>query len=81
MKIKSILDRMLSMSENAWFFFIRSLQMSCVLLFCAWMLLLPENMPYSIYQTAMEMAEMPKVILLIGLILSVCVEDIECRRR
>lgn len=81
MKIKAIIARMLSMGENAWFWSIRSIQISCALAFCAWMLLLPENIPHSTYLTAMEMLEMPKVILLLGLLFSVCTEDIECRRK
>ena len=81
MKIKAIIRRMLSMGDDAWFFFIGSFRISCAVLFCAWMLLLPENVSHGTYQTAMEMLEMPKVILLIGLLFSVCTEDIECRRR
>ena len=81
MKIRAIIDRMLSMGDDAWFWLIRSIQLSCALVFCAWMLLLPESVPHSTYRAAMQMLEMPKAILLIGLLFSVCTEDIECNRK
>jgi len=81
MKLKLIIDRMLCMSENAWFWFIRSLQLSCAAAFCAWMMLLPDNIAYDTYRTAIEIAEQPKAILLIGLLLSVITEDMELKNK
>lgn len=82
MKISAILRRMLCMSDAAWYIFIRSIQLSCLLLFCAFMLLLDcggSMMEHSQYMTAIALSEAPQGLLLGGLILSVCAEDIQSR--
>ena len=79
MKIKAILRRMLSMCPDAWYIFIRTIQLCCVLLFCSFMLLLKWNGSmvdgYDLYMTAMSLEEICQALLLIAVILSVCIED------
>ena len=82
MKIKATLRRMLSMCPDAWYIFIRTIQLGCMLLFCAFMLLLKWNgcmmEGYDLYMTAMALEETCQALLLIAVILSVCIED--CHR-
>ncbi len=83
MKLRAIVRRMLSMSDAAWYIFIRSIQLSCVLLFCAFMLLLDCDgsiMQREKYMTAIALFESPQGLLLGGLILSVCAEELQSRR-
>lgn len=81
MKLKPVLHRMLSMCPDAWYIFLRSIQLCCVLLFCAFMLLLQWNERmlehYELYMTAMSIAEVTQALLLIAVLLSVCIEDIQ----
>ena len=79
-----ILRRMLRMSDAAWYIFIRSIQLSCVMLFCSFMLLLSCDgslMQRARYMTAIALYEGPQGILLGGLILSVIAEELQSRRR
>lgn len=83
MKLRAIVRRMLCMSDAAWYIFIRCIQLSCVMLFCAFMLLLNCDgsllMQRQQYMTAMALYETPQGILLGGLILSVCAEELQSR--
>ena len=79
MKLKAVYRRMLQMCEPAWFIFLRSLQLSCLMLFCCLMLLwdLPTDAvrAHAQYILAMAMLESPQGLLLIGLLASVILED------
>ena len=82
MKLRAVVRRMLAMSEPAWTIFSRSLQISCMLLFCSFLLLLdtgPLVQSYPQYITALALYETPQGILLLGLILSVCLEEFYIR--
>ena len=82
MKLRAVVRRMLAMSEPAWTIFSRSLQISCMLLFCSFLLLLNAGSPvqeHARYITALALYETPQGVLLLGLILSVCLEDLYIR--
>ena len=84
MVLRDIVRRMLCMSDAAWYIFIRSIQLSCVMLFCSFMLLLSCDgslMQRTQYMTAMALYEGPQGLLLGGLILSVFAEELQSRRR
>lgn len=84
MVLRDIVRRMLCMSDAAWYIFIRSMQLSCVMLFCSFLLLLSCDgslMQRSQYMTAIALYESPQGILLGGLILSVFAEELQSRRR
>ena len=79
MKLMATLHRILHMCPDAWYIFIRTIQLCCVLLFCAFMLLLEWNgsmvKGYDLYMTAMSLEEICQALLLIAVILSVCIEE------
>ena len=81
MKIKPVVRRMLSMCPDAWYIFIRSIQLCCLLLLCAFILLLEWNgsmsEKYELYKTAMALSEICQALLLIAVIASVCIEDVQ----
>ena len=84
MIFRDIVQRMLCMSDAAWYIFIRSIQLSCVMLFCSFMLLLSCDgslMQRAQYMTAIALYEAPQGLLLGGLILSVFAEELQSRRR
>ncbi|MDY4487043.1 MAG: hypothetical protein SPE18_03180 [Candidatus Limivicinus sp.] len=84
MVLRDIVRRMLCMSDAAWYIFIRSIQLSCVMLFCSFLLLLSCDgslMQRAQYMTAMALYEGPQGMLLGGLILSVFAEELQSRRR
>lgn len=78
MKIRQIIERMLKMCPAAWYIFIRTLQLSCVLLFSSWVLLTEyiSTGSYSLYKLSMALYELPQALLIISMIGSVCVEDL-----
>ncbi|MGI5976501.1 MAG: hypothetical protein ACOX68_02230 [Candidatus Limivicinus sp.] len=81
MKISAIIRRMLSMCPGAWYIFIRTVQLCTFLLFLAFILLLEwdgsmmEN--YSLYMTAKALNETAQALLLISVLGSVLLEDIQ----
>ena len=83
MKIKAVIQRMLAMCPEAWYIFIRSLQLSCVLLFGAFLLLLKWNgdmlRNQSFYMTAQALNESAQGVLLVSLLFSVLIEDLQNR--
>ena len=85
MKLRAIVSRMLLMQPEAWYIFRRSLQLGCLLLFCAFVLLLGwggQNMTrYRLYMTAQALNEITQAVLLIGVLLSVILEDVLVNRR
>ena len=80
MKLRKTVHRMLSMKPDAWYIFIRSIQLCCLLLLCAFALLLEYNGDtlgkYPLYMTAQSLNESAQGILLIAVILSICVEGL-----
>ena len=83
MKLRRTVRCMLDMKPEAWYIFLRSLQLSCVLLLCAFALLLEYNGDmlgkYPLYMTAQSLNESAQGILLVALILSVCMEELQSR--
>ena len=81
MKLIPILRRMLSMSPAAWYIFIRSVQLTGFLLLCSFILLIGWNgnmlTGYAEYMTAMSLYETGQSVLLIGVLVSVIIEDIQ----
>ena len=81
MKLKKTIRRMLNMKPDPWYLFIRSIQLYCVLLLCAFALLLEYNGDmlgkYPLYITAQSLNESAQGILLVALILSVCMEALQ----
>ena len=83
MKLKKTIRRMLNMKPDPWYLFIRSIQLCCLLLLCAFALLLEYNGDmlgkYPLYITAQSLNESAQGILLVALILSVCMEELQSR--
>ena len=83
MKLRQTIRRMLAMKSDPWYLFLRSLQLCCVLLLCAFALLLEYNGDqlgkYPLYMTAQSLNETAQGILLIAIILSVCMEELQNR--
>ena len=81
MKLLAIVKRMLDMRPLSWYIFIRSIQLSCVLLLGAVLLLIAwcGDMlgHYTLYMTALALNETAQAVLLIGLLLPVIVEDLQ----
>lgn len=81
MKLALILRRMLSMCPEAWYIFIRTIQLCVVLLFCAFVLLLEWNGSvfgnYELYETAQAINETVQALLLIAVLFSVLIEDVK----
>ena len=76
---------MLCMCPPAWTIFIWSVRLTAFVLVCAFVLLLGWGGSmaegYTQYMTAMSLYEIGQALLLIGVILSVCIEDIQMSRR
>lgn len=71
--------RILAMSTLSWEIVIRALQLSCVMLFCAYMLLM-EAGPFTyatsdLHYIARELISQPQAILLLATLASVIVEE------
>ena len=78
--MKSVVVRMLDMCPLAWRLFLSSLQLSCALLLCSLLLQLGVLQSSDGGQLAAALYELPQALLLIGLLSSVCVEDVSSRR-
>lgn len=83
MKLRKTLHGMLSMSPAAWYIFIRSIQLCCALLLGATVLLIAwdgQMLEHSdLYNTALALNETAQAVLLIGILLPVCLEDLQKR--
>lgn len=81
MKLAKVIDRMLKMCPEAWYIFIRALQLCVFLLLCAFILLLEWNgsmvESYKLYMTANSLNETAQAILLIAVLGSVLIEDVQ----
>ena len=79
MKLKATVRRILQMSSPAWYIFIRSIQLSAVLLIFAVLLLIESESRggcHELYKAAWALYELPQGLLLIGGIGAACVDDI-----
>lgn len=80
MKLMAIFRRMLCMCPEAWYIFKRCLQLSAFLMLCAFALLVEWGGSimerYELYMTAISLMETTQAVLLIGVIASVCIEDL-----
>jgi len=78
MKLKAIVERMLTMCPQAWYIFIRTIQLSAVLLVFAVFLLIESESRggcHQLYKAAWALFELPQALILIAGIGSACIED------
>ncbi len=77
--IRHVIQRMLRMNSLAWECFLRSLQLSCLFLFCALLLLLNTDTARvgAIALRAASFQEIAQACLLLGGIIPVIVEDLQ----
>ena len=79
--IKKTIHRMLNMTPAAWYIFIRSIQLTAFVLFCAFVLLLGYEGKllehYDLYMTAIMLFETGQALILIGALFSVLIEDVQ----
>lgn len=77
--LRRMLDAFLNMHELSWWFFSRSLLLSCILLFCGFVFLIEadpvtlENL--HLYRTARALTQLPQVVLLFGILGIALAED------
>lgn len=83
--LRKTVQRMLSMCPDAWYIFITSVKLTAYVLVCAFVLLLGWDGSmaegYREYMTAMSLYEIGQALLLIGVLFSVCIEDVQISRR
>ena len=77
MTIKKIIKRMLNMCPDAWYIFIRSIQLTAFMLLCAFALLLECSGRHDLYMTAFSLYETGQIIILMGALCSVIIEDFQ----
>ena len=81
MIMKKIVRRMLQMCPGAWYIFISAVKLTSFLLVCAFMLLLAwdGNMAegFTKYMTAMALYETGQAVLLVGVLFSALIEDVQ----
>lgn len=77
MTIIKIVNRMLDMCPEAWYIFIRSIQLTAFMLLCAFVLLLESSGRHDLYMTAFSLYETGQIVILLGAICSVCIEDFQ----
>ena len=81
MKLSAAIEGMLHMCTAAWRIFLRCLQLSCFLLFCAVLLLIAWDgdhiRDYDLFCLSSVLQEMAQLSLLFGVIIPPCVEDLE----
>ena len=79
--LRKLIGRMFSMCEHAYIIFKYSLILSCVLAFCAFMILVDispyQVETYDLYRLAVSMSETPAALLFIAAVGSVCIESQE----
>ena len=66
---------MTRMCDEAWALFIGTLRLSCAMLFCAWLLLLPPQSGYEQIMLSAALSETPQGLLLIALIASALIDE------
>ena len=79
MKITLIVKRMLRMCPDAWYIFMRTLQLSCLLLFPSLVSLIGyENTgSHELFNMAAALYELPQSLLIISMIGSICIEELQ----
>lgn len=81
MKLKKTLRRMLVMCPDAWYIFLSSCKLTAVLLLGSIFLLIGWNgcmaQGYTQYMTAMSLYEIGQAVLLIGVLFSAIIEDVQ----
>ncbi|MBQ3211822.1 MAG: hypothetical protein IJB09_10040 [Oscillospiraceae bacterium] len=79
MKLLRVFHRMLSMCPEAWYIFLRTIQLCVFLLLCCFVLLLEWNGSmmegYTLFMTASALNETCQALLLIAVLGSVFIED------
>ncbi len=85
MKLRKTVQRMLDMCPDAWYIFITSVKLTAFVLVCAFVLLLGWDGSmaegYRQYMTAMSLYEIGEALLLVGVLFSVLIEDVQTSRR
>ena len=85
MKLRKTVQRMLDMCPDAWYIFITSVKLTAFVLVCAFVLLLSWGGSmmdgYRQYMTAMSLYEIGEALLLVGVLFSVLIEDVQTSRR
>lgn len=79
MKIKLVVKRMLRMCPDAWYIFMRTLQLSCLLLFLSLVSLIGYENTGSreLFNMAAALYELPQSLLIISMIGSICIEELQ----
>ena len=84
MKLRMTLRRMLRMCPKAWYIFINSVRLTALLLFAAFVLLLcwggSMGTGYRAYMAAMALYEYGQIVLMLGVLFSACLEDLQQKR-
>ena len=74
-----LIRRILAMSEPAWEVTVRALQLTCVLLFCSFTLLIDAGTYCAdtsyVYRLAYELALLPQAVLLLAVIAGAVIEE------
>ena len=73
--MKKILRRMSEMCDEAWYIFIGTLKLSCVMLFCAFILLSDNEASYFNSMLASALYETPQGLLMLSLLFSLFIEE------
>lgn len=77
--MRRMLEAFLGMHETSWWILTRALALSCVLLFCGFVLLLEVDTVtldnFHLYRIAQSLIRMPQAVLLIGILGVACAED------
>lgn len=76
-----VIRRMLHMCDAAWAIFIRTLQFSAFYLLCSFMLLLEYEATgrWELYRLALLMYEQPQAFLLLSMLFTPIVEDVQSK--
>lgn len=79
MKIKLVVKRMLRMCPDAWYIFMRTLQLSCLLLFLSLVSLVgyKNTGSHELFNMAAALYELPQSLLIISMIGSICIEELQ----
>ena len=85
MRMNQIIRRMLKMCPDAWYIFLSAVRLTAFLLLCAFVLLLDWGgsmaTGYTSYMTAMALYETGEAVLLVGVLFSAIIEDVQTDKR
>ena len=83
--LRKTVRRMLDMCPAAWYIFISSVKLTAFVLVCAFVLLLDwggsMEAGYTSYMTAMALYETGEAVLLVGVLFSAVIEDVQTDKR